>query len=237
LSLESSIDLDEASNRRRQSGKRTANDTFQETMFRQPSLAEGRVSPLPYRKPRQSFDEGPPSPMPEFADASKSKWDFMESGSEPSSPPLKHEIKHVAQKPVVSAYTSPSPATQGSFDRRNMLMVSKQESFIENYIDHFELMNEVENEKADEADVEIDALLQPSDKHTPSKSSVRGTDSLTKIGSFLLPKGSFASVSTSKPQESDGSVKNPLTGKEQMKENSPIVEVGESSNLLKHSHA
>jgi hypothetical protein len=50
LSLESAMDLDRSEAYHRRHGQPVPHASFQKTMFRQPSLAEGRLKPMPYRR-------------------------------------------------------------------------------------------------------------------------------------------------------------------------------------------
>lgn len=176
LSLESSIDLDRASNIRLKDKRPTAHSTFQQTMFRQPSLAEDRVSPSPYRKNHNnSHGEGEEdvySPLQdpradEDIEKAESGWDLTE---DPGSPlPDSRSAKYVEPVKDPSPVRYPGPESQQViFNRRSLLKTSKHESFIEDYIDHYDVLQEVEKEKANEDDGEIDQMLGTSSQ-TPSK--------------------------------------------------------------------
>ncbi len=57
LSLERAIEIDKAVNERAEKGLTIPHDTFSQTLFRQPALAEGRLRPAPYRSHPKSKSE------------------------------------------------------------------------------------------------------------------------------------------------------------------------------------
>lgn len=62
LSLESAMDLDRRTEARRANRQPIPHDSFQKQMFRQPSLAEGRLKPMPYRRQKMG-DSGTSFPV------------------------------------------------------------------------------------------------------------------------------------------------------------------------------